>query len=88
MTDNFQNRADGVSAPARRAMAVTPHDVSALSEVPKALYVGVGGAIAMRGVGDAADTLWANVPAGAILPFRASHVRATGTTASAILALS
>ena len=27
------------------------------------------------------------VPAGAILPFRASHVRATGTTAADILAL-
>ncbi|MBA3878932.1 MULTISPECIES: spike base protein, RCAP_Rcc01079 family [Sphingomonas] len=88
MTDPFSTRADSVSAPAARARAVTPHDGNALPEIPKALYIGSGGAITMRGSGDSADSVWANVPSGSVLPFRPSHIRATGTTAGDILALS
>lgn len=87
MTDQFSNSADAVSAPARRAAAVTPDDAAALGDLPKALYVGSAGDIVMRGPDDAADVTWHNVPSGAVLPFRAAYVRATGTTASAILAL-
>jgi hypothetical protein len=87
MTDPFSSSADAVSAPARRALAITPHDTNALTDIPKALYVGTGGNIAMRGVDGAADQAWKNVPAGAILPFRAQYVRATGTTAADLLAL-
>ena len=86
MSDNF-GTTDGVSAPARRAVAVVPHDSNPLTDIPKALYVGTGGTIAMRGVDGAADQSWKNVPPGAILPFRAQYVRATGTTAADILAL-
>lgn len=87
MADAFSATADHISAPARRALAVTPHDSNPLADIPKALFVGTGGAIAMRGVDGAADQLWKNVPSGAILPFRAQYVRATGTTAADILAL-
>lgn len=87
MTDSFANRADTVSAPATRAVAVTPHDANALSDIPKALYVGTGGNLTMRGVNGTSDQLWKNVPSGAILPFRARYVRATGTSAADILAL-
>lgn len=87
MADQFSNSADQVSAPATRAVAVAPHDSNALADIPKALYVGTGGNIAMRGVGSASDTNWKNVPSGSLLPFRAQYVRATGTTAADILAL-
>lgn len=87
MTDPFSNNADVVSAPARRAVAVTPDDAAALADLPKALFVGSAGDIVMRGPDDTADVTWRNVPSGAVLPFRAAHVRATGTTAGAILAL-
>ncbi|MET0310354.1 MAG: hypothetical protein ABW023_16735 [Sphingomonas sp.] len=87
MADQFSNVADQVSAPATRAVAVTPHDSNALADIPKALYVGTGGTIAMRGAGAASDTSWKNVPSGSLLPFRAQYVRATGTTAADILAL-
>lgn len=87
MADAFANLADHVSAPATRAVAVTPDDSNALSDTPKALYVGTGGNITMRGVGGSADQLWKNVPSGAILPFRARYVRATGTSAADMLAL-
>lgn len=87
MADPFANNADTVSAPARRAVAVVPHDVNALSDIPKALYVGTGGTIVMRGVAGTSDQIWKNVPAGAVLPFRVQYVRATGTSAGDILAL-
>lgn len=87
MTDQFSHHADQVSAPATRASAVTPHDSNALTDIPKALFVGTGGHIAMRGVNGSADQLWKNVPSGAVLPYRAQYVRATGTTAADILAL-
>jgi hypothetical protein len=86
MADPFSNSADSVSAPATRAVAVVPDDGIPLADVPKALYVGTGGTIAMRGAG-AADTVWKNIPSGTVLPFRARYVRATGTSAADILAL-
>lgn len=49
MSDQFSSHADQVSAPATRAVAVTPHDSNALADIPKALFVGTGGNIAMRG---------------------------------------
>ena len=87
MADQFSNHADQVSAPATRAVAVVPHDTNALADIPKALFVGTGGHIAMRGVNGSADQSWKNVPSGSVLPFRAQYVRASGTTATDILAL-
>lgn len=87
MADQFSNSADQVSAPATRAVAVVPHDSTPLTDIPKALYVGTGGDIAMRGVGGSADPMWKNVANGTVLPFRAQFVRATGTTAADLLAL-
>lgn len=87
MADQFSNSADQVSAPATRTVAIAPHDTNALTDIPKALYVGTGGNITMRGLNGASDQLWKNVPTGAILPFRAQYVRATGTTAADLLAL-
>jgi hypothetical protein len=86
MADPFSNSADSVSAPATHAVTVVPNDAVPLGDVPKALYVGTGGTITMRGSG-AADSMWTNVPSGTVLPFRARYIRATGTTAADILAL-
>ncbi|MGF1549199.1 MAG: hypothetical protein ACFBQW_01485 [Sphingomonadaceae bacterium] len=84
--DDFANLADSVSAPANDAEAVTPDDANPLPRVPKALYVGTGGTIVLRGKGDA-DASFVNVADGTILPVRARFVRATGTTAADIVAL-
>lgn len=78
---------DSVIAPSTRAAAVAPHDVNPLGEVPKALYVGTGGNVTLRGIGGGADVVLKNVPAGSIVPVRALYVRATGTTAADIVAL-
>jgi hypothetical protein len=80
MTDSFLNRADAVQAPATRLVAVTPHDSNPLPETPKALYVGIGGDLAVVGAGGGAAVTLANVPDGSVLPVRARIVAATGTT--------
>jgi hypothetical protein len=87
MSDQFASFADHVAAPAMRAVAVVPHDANALAEVPKALFVGTGGNLVLRGAGGGADVLFKNVASGSVLPIRASHVRATGTSAADIVAL-
>jgi hypothetical protein len=87
MADQFFAHGDSVSAPATRAVAVVPNDSNPLADIPKALFVGTGGNITMRGSGGGADLVWKNVPDGAVLPFRAQYVRATGTSAADILAL-
>lgn len=87
MSDVFGGHADSVSGPATRAVAVVPHDGNPLPEIPKALFIGVGGDLVARGAGDTADVTFKNLSTGSVLPFRARLVRATGTTASAIVAL-
>lgn len=87
MADSFSNFSDSVSAPATSAVAIAPSDSTAIPDIPKALYIGTGGNLTLRGVKDTSDSVWKNVPSGAILPIRAQFVRATGTTATDILAL-
>ncbi|HET9511489.1 MAG TPA: hypothetical protein VFO80_10105 [Sphingomonas sp.] len=86
MTDPFSNVADAPSAPATRLVAVVPHDTDPLPDTPKALYVGTGGTIVLAGIAGGDATLL-NVPDGTILPIRARFVRASGTTAQAIVGL-
>lgn len=75
------------SGPAKNAVAVTPHDTNAIASC-RALYVGGAGNVTLRTNDDDADVLFTAVPAGSILPVRVRYVRATGTTATAIVALS
>lgn len=87
MDDRFGTFSDSVSSPANSAVAVTPHDSNALPFLPKALYVGTGGDITLRAKYDDADVVFVGVPSGAMLSVRATHVRATGTSASDIVAM-
>ena len=86
MNDPFQSFGDSAADPARRAFAVTPSDADELTLLPKALMIGAAGAIVLRPVDSAADVT-VTVVAGQIVPIRAQFVRATGTTATAIVAL-
>lgn len=87
MADMFAAFADTPLAPASAPYMVTPHDSTALPAVPKALYVGTGGTIVLRGMAGSSDVTFRNVANGQIIDVRASHVRATGTTATDIVAL-
>ena len=76
---------DAVDAPARRWAAVTPHDSTNLTELPKALFIGGAGNLVAVGEDDATATF--AVTAGQILPIRCKRVNSTSTTATGIVAL-
>lgn len=87
MSDKFANDSDAVAAPSRSPFAVVPHDVNPLPVLPKALRVGQGGTLVLRGVDVTQDVTLLNVANGEVIDIRASHVRATGTTCTGIVAL-
>ena len=83
---DFTGYASGLTSPATRALSVTPNDNDDLDFPARALYVGGGGDVSLIAVGGDTTT-FAGLPAGFILPVRTSRVRATGTTATGIIAL-
>jgi len=87
MTDKYQSYGESPSTPASASDVIAPHDINALMNISKAIYIGSGGTIILRLVNDSSDRIFTNLPAGGILPVRASHVRATGTTAGDLVAL-
>lgn len=68
--------------PADRHMAVTPSDTIVLDPIPRALRVTVAGTLAIADADGTAITY--AVLAGDIVPFRATKVLATGTTATVV----
>jgi hypothetical protein len=72
------------TAPAGYGVAVTPSDSTVLP-MTRALYVGTAGNVRVDDIND--TVTYTNVQAGSILPVQVSRVRATGTTASNIVAL-
>lgn len=86
-----KNSVTDILGSARSALAITPHDTNALTQVdgdyPRAIYVGGAGNIALRLYGDTADVTLTAVPVGTVLNLRASHVRSTSTTATNLVAL-
>lgn len=73
---------DSASSPARIPFAITPSDTQPLPTLPKGIYVGTGGDVTLRGVNATADVTYRNLPDASYIAVHASHVRATGTTAS------
>lgn len=76
-----------VNHPAASAVAVTPHDTNPLTNISRGLYIGTAGNLAVV-MQDGTEVNFASVPAGAVLPIRVQKVKATGTTAGNIVALS
>lgn len=85
--DRFASFSDSPMSPSRDCFSVIPDDLAELPTVPKAIYVGTGGDIALRSIDGVADVTFRNLPSGFILDVRVSHLRATGTTASNIVGL-
>lgn len=74
---------------ASTALAVTPHDsneVTSNGTYPRALWVGGAGNLTVT-MADGGDVLFSAVPAGTMLDIQVSHVKATGTAATNIVAL-
>lgn len=77
-----------MSATAYLVAAVTPSDtVNIVSGPVRALYVGVGGDVAIYSPGTALSVVLKNVSSGQVLPVACLRVLATGTTATDIVAL-
>ena len=84
--DKQAQRGDTTDFPAKSLRAVTPHDTNELEYVAKALFIGTGGTLSLIAQEDTA-AVSLTVVAGQIVPVRAKIVRATGTTATGIVAL-
>lgn len=75
-------------SPARNSYPVTPHDTNEIGTYePKGLWVGSGGTLVGRLMGDTADRTFTNIGNGSYLPFKFRIIKATGTTASDLVAL-
>ena len=86
MADNFLTVPQDRDDPGESASVVVPSDTTLFTTLPRALFVGTGGNLSLLGE-DGTSTTWKNVPSGAIIPFRASRVNSTLTTATDILAI-
>lgn len=86
MSDNFEFQPDRPEGPSCAPYAVTPHDTNPLPVIPKCLYIGTGGQVTLRGKDGGADVTYKNLGDGSYIYVRATYVRASGTTASDIVA--
>lgn len=84
--DSFDSFTPDLVSPARDGAAITPDDGADLPSLPRAIWIGGGGALSMVMAGGGTVTL-AGVPGGALLPLRPRRVRASGTSATQIVAL-
>ena len=84
--DRYEDFTPSLVSPAEDGATVVPSDGADLPQVTRALYVGQGGTLAVQ-LASGAQVALSGVPGGALLPLRARRVRATGTTASGIVAL-
>lgn len=68
-----------------QAFTIVPSDSAALTVQPYGIYVGTGGDVTLRAVGSTVDVTYKNLPDASYIAVRASHVRATGTTATDLI---
>lgn len=86
MTDRFADFQPSLSGPASTGFAIVPDNDVDLPEATRALYVGSGGDLAVTML-SGATVVFTSVAGGSLLPLRVVRVRATGTTAGAIVGL-
>ncbi|MDR6115778.1 MULTISPECIES: hypothetical protein [unclassified Sphingomonas] len=77
---------DTVNSPSRAPFPVTPSDTLPLPQIPKGIYVGIGGDVTLRGIDGAVDVTYRNLPDASYIAVHAAYVRATGTTAANLIA--
>ena len=68
------------------AQAVTTSDSTIYSGI-RAVYVGGAGDIALKFPGNNTAVVFVGVPAGSFLSLKPTHIMATGTTATSIVAI-
>jgi hypothetical protein len=85
--DTFLAYRGVIDAPATSALAITKSDATTFSTLPRYVYVGTTGDLAVLMQDDTVSVILKAVPAGATLRIRPQKVLATGTTASDIVLL-
>ncbi len=86
MTDTYEDYAAGLEAPASNAFDIVPDDKATLPSPTRAIYVGNGGHLCLTLLSGTTVT-FQNMPAGSLLPVRATRVFSTRTTATGLLGL-
>lgn len=76
----------GLESPATNAAAMSENDSTDLAYTTRAIYVGGSGNVVVDMVSGQTSVTFSNVPAGVILPIRATRLR-TATTATNLVAL-
>ena len=76
-----------LNMPMISAVSVTPDDVNEMQYVARAIYVGGAGNLSVVLKNDQAPVTFTGLTAGTLLPIRARQVKATGTTATLIVAM-
>ena len=79
--DKYESFGRNILEPPDDAFAITPSDTQDLAVVPRAIYVGTGGDLAVVTAAGTTVT-FRNVQAGALIVQRVGRVLATGTTAA------
>jgi len=82
----YSGRADAISAPAQRGFAITPSDSTDLAAETRGLWIGASGDLALvLASGD--EVTISGAVGGSLLPLRVRRLKATGTTATALVGL-
>lgn len=68
---------------AQEFFAITPSDSTDLDQIPRGVWVGGAGNLVVSGI--SGDATFVGVPAGTMLPISPTRVKATGTTATALV---
>lgn len=84
--DDYVQLQTGLDSPYRHGGAITPSDTVDMSNVSRAIYVGGTGTITYISEQGETVALLGNIPVGAVLRVCASRVKATGTTATNLVA--
>jgi hypothetical protein len=85
MADAFESYQAGMESPASRWADITPHDTNTLANIPRAIDCAADGTVAIvDGTGSEVTIL---LTAGQPYPVRPSIIKATGTTATGIIAI-
>jgi hypothetical protein len=86
-TFKLANGVRTLSEPAVNAVAVTPDDNNDLADVTRFLYVGGTGDVTVNMLGTGSAIQLKAVPVGTLLPIWVTRVKATGTSATNLVAL-
>lgn len=86
MADPFDKTMPGLESPASDGTAVTPADGTDLPTSTRGLWIGGAGTVVVITVRGTTLT-FAGALGGSVIPVRAARVKATGTTATNIVAL-